>query len=427
MTFTPRVLCVERATQLTPVPILEEPCPEGPALWDKTRLEKAPPPLDNRHPFIQDLDGGVDTNTKDYAFESSVRGWGDLLRARLHPRSVLAGYQKLEDDLEDRIRLYVEECDNIQGFQILVDATESYPEVLSFLEDEFSSKSRVAFPVVAGVGELSWRDAATRFIRTFLSYHDTAVLSSLTVPLSCVQELSVKPEVPQTFPDLSYSLEASYHTSAILASFIDTFSLTYRSKNNESQMSDVIAGLTSRGWKLSAASLALPFPMLPGTSLKETLEARVDEAPLWSSLTPGAVSADSLYQTLALRGVPDGGVLLEYMQYLSSTVTAVCSVHNSIPTLPPFPKFFSSHVSTRGSVDPSVSRMPGFDVNAAPVLAGLHASHTLGTMLSSVTSMASKINVQRLPLIDIEPDLLSERIETMNALASLHSWQMDID
>lgn len=404
--------------------MLEDPPNPGPVLWDPNKVEQIQVPKEQGHQFIQDLNNGIDTSTKEYDFEESVRGWGDILRTRLHSRSVLAGYVPGDEELEDRIRLYVEECDNIQGFNILLDGTESFPEVLSFLDDEFSTKPRLTFPIVSNVGELTWKNAATRLVRIFSLYHDAAAFSTLTVPLGCMKELSMKQEVPQVFPDLLFS-PTIYQTSAIIASFLDTFSLTYRTQNNPTDLSDVIAGLTVYGRKFSNASLALPFPITPNTSLQKFLEARDDKLPLYSSLTPGSSPETSLNQIFGFRGFNDNGVLLQYLQYLNSTVSSVKSITTPMPTLPPYPRIFSEHVSIKGSVDPIASRMPGFQVNQIGALAGLHTCYGLGSMLEDLSTLVSKIKINRLPEINEEVDIFREKLETMQHLAKNHSLDVD--
>ena len=72
---------------------------------------------------------------KCYSLEETVNVWGDYLRVHLHPRSVLllndyhlndptepfslsttgiSAWKSLEDDMEQALRLYAEECDLMQ-------------------------------------------------------------------------------------------------------------------------------------------------------------------------------------------------------------------------------------------------------------------------------------------------------------------------
>ncbi|NXR01615.1 MSTO1 protein, partial [Sagittarius serpentarius] len=97
----------------------------------------------------------------------SVQVWSDYLNVHLHPKSVYVIRQYMHDgycgcleafgqgesllqdpgcieELEDRLHFYVEECDYLQGFQVLCDLHNGFSgvgaKVTELLYDEYSGK-----------------------------------------------------------------------------------------------------------------------------------------------------------------------------------------------------------------------------------------------------------------------------------------------
>lgn len=121
--------------------------------------------------YQQDLmKNAVNLQDKDYNLAESCNSWADYLYARYHPRSfnVLQGIVRQSDvqvlgthtagvelwqapsfceEFCDRIRLYVEECDGLQGFQVLFDIDDGFSglatQCLEHLNDEYSRSSFV--------------------------------------------------------------------------------------------------------------------------------------------------------------------------------------------------------------------------------------------------------------------------------------------
>lgn len=75
-----------------------------------------------------------------------------------------------------------------------------------------------------------------------------------------------------------------YHTSAILASALDTVTLKYRLKEGHYSLSDLCVDLNLHNRKLAAASLCLPFSFNEGADLIECLDNW--DGPLTQSITP---------------------------------------------------------------------------------------------------------------------------------------------
>jgi hypothetical protein len=105
--------------------------------------------------------------TKMYNLDDSVDVWSDFLRPHIHHRSVhiIDNYQyqsevepfdiyglgvqtcqesQCKADIEDLVHFFTEECDNLQGFQLLVDVFDGFgglaASVLEDIRDDFPNK-----------------------------------------------------------------------------------------------------------------------------------------------------------------------------------------------------------------------------------------------------------------------------------------------
>ncbi|NWT05935.1 MSTO1 protein, partial [Mionectes macconnelli] len=115
----------------------------------------------------------------------SVRFWSDYLNVPLHPRSLHVIRQYLHDgdcgcleafaqgesllqdpacleELEDRLHFFVEECDYLQGFQVLCDLHNGFSgvgaKVTELLHDEYSGKGILSW----GLAPATTNEAVTR-------------------------------------------------------------------------------------------------------------------------------------------------------------------------------------------------------------------------------------------------------------------------
>ncbi|KAF1539219.1 hypothetical protein FQV20_0013090, partial [Eudyptula albosignata] len=162
----------------------------------------------------------------------SVQVWSDYLNVHLHPKSIYVIHQYMHDgdcgcleafgqgerllqdpgcieELEDRLHFYVEECDYLQGFQVLCDLHNGFSgvgaKVTEMLYDEYSGKGILTWgltPVVSNVGVNSngWifhppQDSQKNFYRllnTALGIVHLSSHSSLFCPLSLSGSLGMK-------------------------------------------------------------------------------------------------------------------------------------------------------------------------------------------------------------------------------------------
>ncbi|NXN00135.1 MSTO1 protein, partial [Sylvia borin] len=159
----------------------------------------------------------------------SVRLWSDYLNVHLHPKSVYVIRQYLHDgdcgsleafgqgesllqdpacleELEDRLHFYVEECDYLQGFQVLCDLHNGFSgvgaKVTELLQDEYSQKGILTWgltPVLSAVGVMVGfffpqdpQNSFYRLMNTALGIAHLSRHSSLFCPMSLSGSLGIK-------------------------------------------------------------------------------------------------------------------------------------------------------------------------------------------------------------------------------------------
>jgi hypothetical protein len=73
-------------------------------------------------------------------------------------------------------------------------------------------------------------------------------------------------------PLLKYQPQLHYHTSAILASAIDTVTLPWRSRRNKIDMAEILNKLNVNGRKVAATAMSLPIPLRTNEFFVEFLD-----------------------------------------------------------------------------------------------------------------------------------------------------------
>ncbi|PAA69323.1 hypothetical protein BOX15_Mlig030292g1 [Macrostomum lignano] len=317
-TYTPRVVLCDRWSSL-PTPTVDDVDAvdlDGAAAGEAAALSSRGLPVEvhpvqrngsERHQFQRRAFAEIGTDDQgdvgeemQYA-ESSFRAWNDCLGTRLHPRSLLrlsplvaeavGLQQQLEEDVESRLRLFAEECDRLQGFQLLSDAPDPTfggsltSWALAYLAEEFPKKARLFLPCLPHPDWLSVEAScrksppAYRLI-SWLTLVRSESLAGLIAPLS-----SPTSPIPEPWLSASPSASASsapmsqYAATAAVASWLDTVTLPTRLRfGNQPDLGDVqrllcqsgrrFCGSAARlyrpdGQPLDAAALSAPPPIGP--------------------------------------------------------------------------------------------------------------------------------------------------------------------
>ncbi|XP_045230746.2 protein misato homolog 1 isoform X3 [Macaca fascicularis] len=394
--------------------------------------------------------------------EASIRVWSDFLRVHLHPRSIcmIQKYNhdgeagrleafgqgesvlkepKYQEELEDRLHFYVEECDYLQGFQILCDLHDGFSGVgakaAELLQDEYSGRGIITWGLLPGPyhrGEAQrniYRLLNTAFGLVHLTAH-----SSLVCPLSLGGSLGLRPEPPVNFPYLHYDATLPFHCSAILATALDTVTVPYRLCSSPVSMVHLADMLSFCGKKVVTAGATIPFPLAPGQSLPDSLMQfggatpwtplsacgepsgtrcfaqsvvlrGIDRACHTSQLTPGTPPPSSLHACTTGEEV--------LAQYLQQQQPRVMSSSHLLLTpyrvAPPYPHLFSS-------CSPQA-------VESIPVFGALCSSSSLHQTLEALARDLTKLDLRRwASFMDagVEHDDVAELLQELQSLAQCY-------
>ncbi|XP_068024963.1 protein misato homolog 1 isoform X2 [Melanerpes formicivorus] len=381
---------------------------------------------------------------------SRVQLWSDYLNVPLHPKSLCVlrqylhegdcgcleafgqGESLLQDpgcaeELEDRLHFYAEECDQLQGFQVLCDLHNGFSgvgaKVTELLHDEYSGKGILTWgltPVMSDEGDL--QKNCYRLMNTALGIVHLSTHSSLFCPLSLRGSLGLRPRPPVSFPYINCEASLNYHSSAVLAAALDTLTAPYRLCSSQGSMLHLAESLNFSGRKVVAAWAALPFPALPGCSLADTLSAYQQDVPwkLLSSWREQKVSC-CFAQSVVLRGIGKassssspcpakqplsalhscGSTQQVLQHYLHTTFPGAFSTAHVLQqpcsTLPPYPQFFSPLLTKEGFLQDKAPSYPSAAVESVPVLAALQASPVLQALLRSLHRDLQQLDLRRCP------------------------------
>lgn len=427
--------------------------------------------------YQQDLvKNAVNLHDKDYKLAETCNSWADYLYARYHPRSfnVLQGLVRQSDvqvlgthaagvelwqepafceEFCDRIRLYVEECDGLQGFQLFFDIDDGFSglatQCLEHLNDEYSRSSFVLplhYPrntsyAQAGKSLDTNRQANTpsppstdtrishsiRVVNSVLSYYHLSEQATMFTPLSTLETIWRNNELKsRNIPGLRWQSDNLYQSSAVLAAYLDTATLGYRLR----QTSETLLGFCSRicphGRTMTAAGLALPLGMQQEQDFIDYLDKQSggNNLSLLTQLTPGCDPGSShLMQSVMARGIPQtrlkrpleqAGPQLQMAAYRCDSVSQMlqlyyqCAYHGSLAhvassplplkTQLPFPyEIFEAGVASDGF------RLPGDGqrdaatrVVSAPALAAVQNSSKLGLHLDALHGQTHRVKLAQL-------------------------------
>ncbi|MBN3317643.1 MSTO1 protein, partial [Atractosteus spatula] len=412
---------------------------------------------------------------KRYSLEGSVRVWSDFLRVHLHPRSMMVINQynhdgesnRLEafgqgealcrsatvlEELEDRLHFFVEECDYLQGFQVLCDLQDGFSGlgsgVTELLHDAYGGRgiftwglAPVRHPDTSPVKELY------HLVNSALGLVSLSNHSSLFCPLTLRGGLGRCPAPPTSFPHLQFDSSLWYHSSAVLAAALDTMTVPYRQTQGGGPMWQLSDALAVSGRKVAAAYSALPFPMMLGTSLPDTLSSYGDSLP-WRPLSACGELGDgqSFGQSVTLRGIEAQSlvsalapgtrpstplhtcssgeeVLASFVwRHYPSTPVAVHWISSPCKLTPPFPQIFSPTLGVTGLLEPS-PRAPQTAVGSVPVLSSLQSTPALHPCLTDLWRAASAQDPRRLASFlgaGTEQGDLQEALEDLRTLAQCY-------
>lgn len=430
-------------------------------LWEPDRVEVLRDDAIEKPEYQADLDTNNDmVADKEYDFQQNARSWTDFVCARYHPRTInvlplmnarneetaFDSYsrgaqtwreQYFDDDFGDRIRLYIEECNNCQGFQALFDCSDAYSglatKIFEHIQDEYG-KTMFTVPIFspqqinAGANAPDALCDSIRVVNTALAYTHLVESSSLILPLSTMSHSWRKLCAPRRFPGFAYDPHNLHETSAILATYLDAISLRYRCSEtiDSCHLANFCSDLTNNGRKLAGAAMAMPFPMVADQDLIDCLDQSVGG--FFTSMSPHTkIGTDYIVQNVCVRGIAEDRLKNVRVQrvvdrqskmaaYRCGSVSEMfqlyfqCSMHASLsnviafdkgmPTKQPYPVgLFGERYNAIGNLHEFVQTEDEKKANkvaSIPVLAAAQCSNDLASTIDTLHREAKRIKIQKI-------------------------------
>ncbi|XP_016500479.1 uncharacterized protein LOC107818914 [Nicotiana tabacum] len=398
--------------------------------------------LDNRNGSSQ---GEIQDKDIVECLESDVQYWTDFSKVHYHPQSLyelsglwveiqdfdnyalgkdaFCGHQHGEE-IDDRLRFFIEECDHIQGIQCVVDDSGGFSGVAAaFLEniaDEYPNVPVLLYNArnpSLNMDSKGRKQAISRNLHDAVSFSRLSELCKLIIPVGlpslsgsrASQFLCIKDEKP-------------YHSSAVYASAMHSFSLPFRMKQSGPSAESIctsgaldmygivqmLAGQMRQNM-VTVLDFAMPAPSLSVNQAQQSLLRSLQP------LTPDvAEDVEDLHavETMNIHGAVTSGnqrasiyeVKDAVQAAYDSSMTMPKFSHLSVATCPlpiplPFPSIFGNMVGQHGElletpISGSSSR-GSLEVQSIPMVTRLRSSTAVLPFLESKLGNLHKFGIDR--------------------------------
>ncbi|KQJ86078.1 protein misato homolog 1 [Brachypodium distachyon] len=377
--------------------------------------------------------------------ENGVNFWTDYTKVQYHPQSlyelngswtnfdkfdhygtareVVSEWSQMEE-MNERLRFFVEECDHIQGIQFILDDSGGFSSVaahyLENIADDYTNTPVLLYcvrdPVTHGPPRTQ-RESMTRSLHDAVSFSKLSSFCNLMVPIGL-------PSLSQSYfsPFLSIQDVKPFHSSAVSAAAIHSVTVPFRLQNagpasnfahssGNIDIGELVHIISGQGWQnmVTALDVAMPAPSL------------TDGNGLWNikslhSLTPEISDEDE--DPYSVESLVVHGVMLAGGQRasISQVKDSVCSAYEGRSTKPkfshlsvspcplaiplPFPSIFRSNIGRHGEILSNHSertQLPkgSLDVESVPMAARLRSSNAILPFIERRSLSLQKLGVAR--------------------------------
>ncbi|KAL6273766.1 hypothetical protein ACE6H2_024458 [Prunus campanulata] len=385
---------------------------------------------ENSLTFENGVTGGENPQTEIHdrdkveSLENGVQYWTDFSKVEYHPRSLyeLSGLwvdpQKFDnygigreslsgglqgEEISERLRFFVEECDHIQGFQFIVDDSGGFSplavDVLESIADEYTNAPVLLYAVRGPGSSLdprSQKQRVSRKLHDAVSFSRLSSLCKLIVPVGLP---SLSRSKASTF--LCVNDEKLYHCSAAYAATLHSLSLPFRMEPlgptadssyasgavNVNEVVQILSG-QARQNMVPILDAAMPAPSLTGNQDGQTLLRHLQ--PLTPEIAKDIEDLQSV-ESISVHGALGPGGQRASVSEVKDMVHAAYEhattrpmfCHLSVAQCPlpiplPFPSIFGNRVGQHGELlgTPIIDSPPrgSLDVHSIPMAARLRSS-----------------------------------------------------
>ncbi|RDA88484.1 hypothetical protein CP532_6604 [Ophiocordyceps camponoti-leonardi (nom. inval.)] len=362
------------------------------SLWSGPSTVHKQPAL-NPGPYQQSLDAGLEPAQ---LTASAVRHWSDFSRVYFHPRSLVQLYDyeldstirpfdrfamghelfdslaKEHDVLDRDWRPFVEECDAMQGIQVVATLDDAWGGFASFyleaLRDEYPKSSIWVWGLQNPQPFSSPGSRQMRLVNTAQSLIQTCSMASTVVPLAMPTEDRVPPHI-------TVNRNSLWETSGLLSTVVETATLPSRLTDDPTTLSDMAEHLNIGGSKpLARAS------MIAGRQASDLVAKPMDLTPSYPSRKRARVGErDRIFGQLTTRrggdmdraDLKDDALEQPARPMVGNPVTRLYTSSLPFPLLNSFPPLYEDASS---------------DVGGIPVKTVLSTDSSISTRLRSLRS-----------------------------------------
>ncbi|WVZ90724.1 hypothetical protein U9M48_037003 [Paspalum notatum var. saurae] len=377
------------------------------------------------------------------SLENGVKFWTDYSKVQYHPQSLYELYGSWTDfdrfdhygtarevvsewsqmeEMNERLRFFVEECDHIQGIQFIVDDSGGFSSVaaqyLESIADDYTNTPVLLYcvrnPLSYGSSR-NQREAITRSLHDAVSFSKLSYYCNLMVPIG-LPSLSYSPL-------LSVKDEKHFHSSAICAAAIHSVSVPLRLQqvgpasdsahsSGNLDIGELVHVLSDQGRQnmITALDVAMPAPSLADRKDLSNIERSLH------CLTPETNDEDEdpyAVESLVVHGALDAG---GKRASISQVKDSICSAFEGRATKPkfsnlsvsscplpiplPFPSIFSSSIGQQGEIlssqHPEGTRPKGsLDIVSVPMLARLRSSNAIVPFIERRSASLQRLGMAR--------------------------------
>ncbi|KAK3136884.1 hypothetical protein QOZ80_5BG0444310 [Eleusine coracana subsp. coracana] len=377
------------------------------------------------------------------SLETGVKFWTDYSKVQYHPQSlyelhgswtdfdkfdnygagreVVSEWSQMEE-MNERLRFFIEECDHIQGIQFIVDDSGGFSSVaaqyLENIADDYTNTPVLLYCVRDPVSYGSRRNQRESIIR---SLHDAVSFSKLSSFANLVVPIG-GPSLSYFSPLLSIQDEKHFHSSAICAAAIHSVTVPFRQQHvspasdlahssGRLDIGELVHIISDQGRlnMVTALDVAMPAPSLTDKNDLGHLQRSL------RSLTPEIGDDDEDHyaiESLVVHGTLDaGGHRASIVQVKDSVYSAFEGRSNKpkfshlsvsqcpLPIPLPFPSIFGSSIGRQGEIlrdhSEGIRAKGSLDVVSIPMAARLRSSSAVLPFIEKRSASLQKLGLAR--------------------------------
>uniref|UniRef100_A0A0E0GBH4 DML1/Misato tubulin domain-containing protein n=1 Tax=Oryza nivara TaxID=4536 RepID=A0A0E0GBH4_ORYNI len=364
--------------------------------------------------------------------ENGVNFWTDYSKVQYHPQSlyelhgswtdfdkfdnygsaqeVVSDWSQIEE-MNERLRFFVEECDHIQGIQFIVDDSGGFSSVAAqFLEniaDDYTNTPVLLYcvrdPMTLGSSRRNQRVSIMRALHDAVSFSKLSSFCNLMVPIG-------PPSLSRSYMSsyLYIQDEKPFHASAVCAAAIHSITVPFRLQrtgpssdlahsSGNLDIGELLHILSDQGRQnmVTALDVAMPAPSLTDRDAMGNIEMKLH------SLTPEISDEDE--DPYSVESLVDFHITSERLVYEArETKPKFSHLSASLCPLPvplPFPSIFRGNIGRHGEIlsDHAEESQPkgSLDIESIPMAARLRSSSAVLPFIERRSGSLQKHGVAR--------------------------------